>query len=117
MENKWDLLVREVVGAQISPYWAHGRLEVPEMKWVRTNNTNSIHSAQYTSTPAYLPDPPSDFSEGLVPRLNLYSLLNVKPLEWDYSSFVGCVMVYVFLCLGGGLPCSNSTVPGVPECH
>jgi len=31
---------------------------------------NSIRSARYTSTPAYLPDPPSDFSEGLVTRLN-----------------------------------------------
>jgi len=58
-ENKWDLLVREVVGAQISSYWAHRRLEVPQIKWVQTNN--SIHSGRYTSTPAYLPDPPSDF--------------------------------------------------------
>ena len=33
--NKWDLLAR-VVGAQISSYWAHGQLEVPEIKWVRT---------------------------------------------------------------------------------
>jgi len=37
-ENKWDLLVREVVEAQLSPYWAHGWLEVPEIKWVLTNN-------------------------------------------------------------------------------
>jgi len=37
-ENKWDLLAREVVGALISSYWAHGRLEVPEIKWARTNN-------------------------------------------------------------------------------
>ena len=36
-ENK-DMLAREVVGAQISFYWAYGRLEVPEIKWVRTNN-------------------------------------------------------------------------------
>jgi len=34
-KNKWDLLAREVVGAQISSYWAHGWLET---KWVRTNN-------------------------------------------------------------------------------
>ena len=27
-ENKQDLLAREVVGAQISSYWAHGQLEV-----------------------------------------------------------------------------------------
>ena len=33
-----DLLAREVIGALISSYWAHGRLEVPEIKWVRTNN-------------------------------------------------------------------------------
>ena len=29
-ENKWDLLAREVVRAQLSPHWAHGRLEVPK---------------------------------------------------------------------------------------
>ena len=33
-ENKRDLLAREVVGAQISFYWAHGWLEVPEIKCV-----------------------------------------------------------------------------------
>jgi len=59
-QNKWDLLAREVVGTLISSYGAHGRLEVPEIKWVLII-TNSIHSTQYTSTPAYLPDPPSDF--------------------------------------------------------
>ena len=37
-ENKWDLVARKVVGAQICSYWAQGRLEVPEIKWVRTNN-------------------------------------------------------------------------------
>ena len=37
-ENKRDLLAREVVGALISSYWAHGWLEVPEIKWVQTNN-------------------------------------------------------------------------------
>jgi len=31
-ENKQDLLVREVVGALISSYWAHRWLEVPEIK-------------------------------------------------------------------------------------
>ena len=31
--------------------------------------TNFIHPTWYTSTPAYLPDPASDFSEGLVPKL------------------------------------------------
>jgi len=59
-ENKQDLLAREVAGALISSHWAHKWLEVPEIKWIRTI-TNSIHSAWYTSTPAYLPDPPSDF--------------------------------------------------------
>ena len=34
MENKRNLLVREVDGAQLSPYWANRRLEVPEIKWV-----------------------------------------------------------------------------------
>jgi len=33
-ENKQDLLAREVVGAQISFYWAYRRLEVPEIMWV-----------------------------------------------------------------------------------
>jgi len=33
-ENKQDLLAREVVGAQISFYWAYGWLEVPEIVWV-----------------------------------------------------------------------------------
>jgi len=33
-ENKRDLLARDVVGALIRSYWAHGRLEVPENKWV-----------------------------------------------------------------------------------
>jgi len=32
--NKQDLPVREVIGAQISCYWAHKWLEVPEVKWV-----------------------------------------------------------------------------------
>ena len=34
IKMKQDLLAREVVGAHISSYWAHGRLEVPEIKWV-----------------------------------------------------------------------------------
>ena len=32
-ENKWDLLAR-VVGTQISSYWAHGQIEVPQIKLV-----------------------------------------------------------------------------------
>jgi len=32
-ENKQDLLAREVVGAQISFYWAYRWLEVPEIMW------------------------------------------------------------------------------------
>ena len=30
-ENRRDLLARDVVGALISSYWAHGQLEVPEI--------------------------------------------------------------------------------------
>jgi len=60
-KNKQGLLAREVVGAQINYFWAHRRLEVPEIKRVQTSNSNSIHSTQYTSTSAYHPDPPSDF--------------------------------------------------------
>jgi len=37
-ENRQDLLAREVVGTQISFYWAYRWLEVPEIMWVRTNN-------------------------------------------------------------------------------
>ena len=59
-ENKQDLLAREVVGAQISFYWAYGRLEVPDKMWVRII-TNSIHSVWYNSTSAYFPDLPSNF--------------------------------------------------------
>ena len=33
-ENKQDLLAREVVGEQISSYWAYIRLEVLEIMWV-----------------------------------------------------------------------------------
>ena len=51
----------EVVGAQQSFYWVHGWLEDSEIKWVRTNNYKSIHFIQYTSTPAYIPDPLSNF--------------------------------------------------------
>ena len=68
-ENKQDLLAREVVGAQISFYWAYGRLEVPEIMWLRTNNYNfhtfrSVHFHLSLS-----PRPSFRFSEGLVPRL------------------------------------------------
>jgi len=34
MENKWNLLAKQVVGAQLRPYWANRQLEVPEIKWV-----------------------------------------------------------------------------------
>ena len=61
MQNKWDLLAR--VGAELSPYWPNGRLEFPQIKWYKLNST---YSAQYTSTPAYHPDPPSNLSEVLV---------------------------------------------------
>ena len=68
MENKWDLLAR-VVGAQLSPYWPNGRIEFPQIKWYKLIIINSIYFAQYTSTPAYQPDPTSNLSEGLVPKL------------------------------------------------
>ena len=37
-DNKWYLLVREVVAAQLSPYWANGRLEVHGYKLIITNS-------------------------------------------------------------------------------
>ena len=68
-ENKQDPLAREVVGAQISFYWAYGWLEVPEIMWVRTNDYKfhtfrSVHFHLSLS-----PRPSFRFSEGLVPRL------------------------------------------------
>ena len=42
------------------------RKRVWEIGW--GGSVRSIHSAKYTSTLVYLQDPPSDFSEGLVPR-------------------------------------------------
>ena len=71
-KGKQDLLGREVVGAQISFYWAYGRLEVPEIMWVRTNNYKfhtfrSVHFHLSLS-----PRPSFRFSEGLVPRLRLW---------------------------------------------
>ena len=35
--------------------------------------TNSVHSTRYTSTPAYFPNPPSDFSKGLAPSKGNHS--------------------------------------------
>jgi len=69
-ENKWDLLAREVVGTQISSYWAHRQPEVPEIKWVRTSDYKfhtfrSVHFHLSLS-----PRPSFQFSEGLVPRLS-----------------------------------------------
>ena len=86
MENKWDLLVR-VVGAQLSPYWPNGRLEFPQIKWYKLIIINSIYSAQYTSTPAYHPDPPSDISEGLVPRLRTTNVATnmLQPLYCGFA--------------------------------
>ena len=91
MENKWDLLAK-VVGAQLSPYLPNGRIEFPEIKWYKLIIINSIYSAQYTSTPAYHPDPPPDISEGLVPRLRTTNVAAYKlPL---YSGFaVGELLV------------------------
>jgi len=62
-ENKQDLLAREVAGAQISSYLAHRQLEVPEIKWVWTNNYKfrSVHFHLSLS-----PRPSFRFSEGLV---------------------------------------------------
>jgi len=68
-ENNWVLLVREVVGAQISSYWAHGRLEVPQIKWVRTNNYKFHTFRSVHFDPSLCPRPSFRFSEGLVLRL------------------------------------------------
>ena len=76
MENKWDLLAR-VVGAQLSPYWPNVRLEFPQIKWYKLIIINSIYSAQYTSTPAYHPDPPSDRVAALLSDTKSCSYANV----------------------------------------
>jgi len=57
--------VRGVARMQLSSYWALRWLTVPEVKWLITN---SVHSPCYTSAPACLRDPPSNFSKGLVLR-------------------------------------------------
>ena len=36
--RRWKIVARVVVGAQLSSYWANRWLEVPEIKWVWTNN-------------------------------------------------------------------------------
>ena len=70
-ENEQDMLAREVVGGLISSYWAHGRLEVPEIKWVRTNNYKFHTFRSVHFDPSLSPRPSFRFSEGLVPRLGI----------------------------------------------
>ena len=50
------------------------------------------NSARYTSTAAYLPDTPSDYSEGLLPRLSL-ALETMAKLP----QFVFCIPVRMVL--------------------
>ena len=52
----------DVVGAQQSSYWAHGRLEGSEIQWVQTNNYkfHTFHSGQFH--PSLHPRPPFQFS-------------------------------------------------------
>ena len=85
-----DLLAREVVGALISSYWAHGRLEVPEIKWIRTNNYKFHTFRSVHFYPGLSARPSFRFSEGLVPRLTLHheynsslliGLLELSPFE------------------------------------
>jgi len=53
----------------ISSYWAHGQLEVPEIKWVRTNNYK-FHTFRLVHFDLSLsPRPSFWFSKGQVPRL------------------------------------------------
>jgi len=47
MENRQDLLANEVVGAQLSSYWAHRWLEESGYELIITN---SIQSTRYNST-------------------------------------------------------------------
>jgi len=70
VQKKWDLQAREIVGAQICSYWAHRRLEVPEIKWVQTNNYK-FHTFRLVHFHLNLsPRPSLQFSKGLVPRLD-----------------------------------------------
>jgi len=54
-ENKQDLLGREIVEALLSSYWYHGRLEVPERKWVQTNyyKFHTFHSVHFHTRPSF----------------------------------------------------------------
>jgi len=78
-KNKQALLAREVVGALISPYWAHGRLAVPEIKWVRTKNYKFHTFRSVHFDPSLSPRPSFRFSEGLVPRLSESDVSVVVP--------------------------------------
>jgi len=97
-QNKRDLLAREVVGTLISSYGAHGRLEVPEIKWVWTNNYkfHTFRSVHFDSSLS--PRPSFRFSEGLVPRLHVcviqcyYDITGslVRPPGWKVISVFHC---------------------------
>ena len=68
MENKWDLLAREVVEhslALIGPTDGYS-IEVPEIKWLYMYKFHTFRSVHF-HPPAHLPDPPSNLVEGLVP--------------------------------------------------
>ena len=66
-ESKRDLPAREVVGAQISSYWAHGRLEVPVGMNYNNYRFHAFHLVDFHLSLS--PRPSFQFSEGLVPRL------------------------------------------------
>jgi len=48
--------------------------------------TNSIHPTWYNSIPAYLPDPPSDFSKGLVLRCATVHPIRLQGSTGKFSS-------------------------------
>jgi len=82
--------VREVVGALISSYWANGRLEVPEIKWVRTNNYKFHTFGSVHFNPSLSPRPSFRFSKDLVPRLlniHLEYVYKVSTLTWPAAGW------------------------------
>jgi len=92
-------IVQEFITRRLVLDIVQGDGEVPEIKWVQIN---SIHSTQYTSTTAYLPDPP-DFSKGLVPRLgtrlDIYSFnpsLHIKLFDLAYVLSSHCAYINLY---------------------
>ena len=96
-KNKQDVLARDVVGARISSYWAHGR-QGPAIKWVRTNNYKFDTFRSIHFDPSLSPRPSFRFSEGLVPRLAKKLKRRQRLDDLPNTQEVGRYFVDVFCC-------------------